>query len=128
MSFDGVVAGQSFDSQPVSWSPNAVVPDVVDGPSLNSQSSPPSFRTVGLLQNERNGAGSLLMSEAGIANKLADKNSMKGFQVVTIESVAGEVDIFTTTTGNLKIISLEHMKKVDKQCYCGKHRSLRQRD
>merc|ERR1711972_257141 len=35
---------------------------------------------------------------------------MEGFQVVTMESVVGEIDIFTTTTGNFKIITLE-MKK-----------------
>merc|ERR1712094_104008 len=37
---------------------------------------------------------------------------MEGFQVVTLESVVGEIDIFTTTTGNFKIITLEHMKKM----------------
>merc|ERR1712080_202015 len=35
---------------------------------------------------------------------------MEGFQVATLESVAGEVDIFISTTGNYKIIRLEHMK------------------
>merc|ERR1712054_269440 len=35
---------------------------------------------------------------------------MEGFQVVTLESVVGEIDIFTTTTGNFRIITLEHMK------------------
>merc|ERR1712113_1014811 len=29
---------------------------------------------------------------------------MEGFQVVTLESVVGEIDIFTTATGNFKII------------------------
>merc|ERR1712244_177658 len=37
---------------------------------------------------------------------------MEGFQVVTIEEVVGEVDIFTSATGNFKIITLEHMKKM----------------
>merc|ERR1712211_219514 len=37
---------------------------------------------------------------------------MEGFQVVTLESVVGEIDIFTTTTGNFNIITLEHMKKM----------------
>merc|ERR1711972_591743 len=37
---------------------------------------------------------------------------MEGFQVVTIEEVGGEVDIFTSATGNFKIITLEHMKKM----------------
>merc|ERR1712216_659536 len=34
---------------------------------------------------------------------------MEGFQVVTLESVVGEMDIFVTTTGNYDIIRLEHM-------------------
>merc|ERR1719283_405622 len=37
---------------------------------------------------------------------------MEGFQVVTMESVVGEIDIFTSATGNYKIITLEHMKKI----------------
>merc|ERR1712127_19773 len=36
---------------------------------------------------------------------------MEGFQVVTLESV-GEIDIFTSATGNFNIITLEHMKKM----------------
>merc|ERR1711985_164778 len=35
---------------------------------------------------------------------------MEGFQVATLESVVGEMDIFVTTTGNFNIIRLEHMK------------------
>ena len=37
---------------------------------------------------------------------------MEGFQVVTIEECVGEVDIFTSATGNFKIITLDHMKKM----------------
>ena len=33
-------------------------------------------------------------------------------QVVTIEECVGEVDIFTSATGNFKIITLDHMKKM----------------
>merc|ERR1711904_152727 len=36
---------------------------------------------------------------------------MEGFQVATLESVVGEMDIFVTTTGNFNIIRLEHMQK-----------------
>merc|ERR1712137_1412778 len=32
--------------------------------------------------------------------------------VVTLESVVGEIDIFTSATGNYKIITLELMKKM----------------
>merc|ERR1712217_493227 len=44
---------------------------------------------------------------------------MEGFQVVTLESVVGEVDIFTTTTGNKDIITLEHMKKMKNNAIVG---------
>merc|ERR1712115_144116 len=44
---------------------------------------------------------------------------MEGFQVVTIESVLNEVDIFVTTTGNFKIITLEHMKKMKNNAIVG---------
>merc|ERR1712070_488594 len=44
---------------------------------------------------------------------------MEGFQVVTMESVVSEVDIFVTTTGNFKIITLEHMKKMKNNAIVG---------
>merc|ERR1739849_76505 len=44
---------------------------------------------------------------------------MEGFQVVTMESVVGEIDIFITTTGNFKIITLEHMKKMKNNAIVG---------
>jgi len=39
--------------------------------------------------------------------------------VVTMEEVIGEIDIFTTTTGNFKIITLEHMKKMKNNAIVG---------
>merc|ERR1711959_606430 len=44
---------------------------------------------------------------------------MEGFQVAKIESVVGEIDIFITTTGNFKIITLEHMKKMKNNAIVG---------
>mgnify|MGYP003973307961 CR=1 FL=1 len=41
--------------------------------------------------------------------------AMEGFKVVTIESVASEVDIFVTATGNASIISYTHMNKMKDQ-------------
>merc|ERR1719378_1300794 len=38
---------------------------------------------------------------------------------VTIEEVVGEVDIFTSATGNFKIITLEHMKKMKNNAIIG---------
>merc|ERR1712097_97438 len=43
----------------------------------------------------------------------------EGFQVVALESVVGEIDIITTTTGNFKIITLEHMKKMKNNAIVG---------
>merc|ERR1719246_349463 len=47
------------------------------------------------------------------------KMSISPFQVVTLDSVVGEIDIFTTTTGNFKIITLEHMKKMKNNAIVG---------
>merc|ERR1712205_81269 len=44
---------------------------------------------------------------------------MEGFQVVAIESVLNEVDIFVTTTGNYDIIRLEHMQKMKNNAIVG---------
>merc|ERR1711879_206221 len=44
---------------------------------------------------------------------------MEGFQVVKMESVVGEIDIFVSTTGNKDIIRLEHMKKMKNNAIVG---------
>merc|ERR1712138_137173 len=44
---------------------------------------------------------------------------MEGFQVATMESVVGEVDIFVSTTGNHRIIRLEHMQKMKNNAIVG---------
>merc|ERR1712109_298677 len=44
---------------------------------------------------------------------------MEGFQVVTMESVVGEIDIFTSATGNYDIITLEHMKSMKNNAIVG---------
>jgi len=44
---------------------------------------------------------------------------MEGFQVVKMESVVGEIDIFTSATGNFNIITLEHMKKMKNNAIVG---------
>merc|ERR1712039_919816 len=44
---------------------------------------------------------------------------MEGFQVVTLDSVVGEIDIFTTTTGNFNIITVEHMSKMKNNAIVG---------
>merc|ERR1711970_882264 len=44
---------------------------------------------------------------------------MEGFQVATMESVVGEIDIFVSTTGNHRIIRLEHMQKMKNDAVVG---------
>jgi adenosylhomocysteinase len=41
--------------------------------------------------------------------------SMEGFEVKTVEDTLGEGNIYVTATGNLDIITLEHMKKMKDQ-------------
>merc|ERR1711901_10120 len=43
----------------------------------------------------------------------------EGFQVVTMEECVGDIDIFTTATGNFNIITLEHMKKMKNNAIVG---------
>merc|ERR1712166_1005416 len=44
---------------------------------------------------------------------------MEGFQVVTMDAIVGDIDIFVTTTGNFNIITLEHMKKMKNNAIVG---------
>merc|ERR550537_972950 len=44
---------------------------------------------------------------------------MEGFQVVTMEECVGDIDIFTSATGNFNIITLEHMKKMKNNAIVG---------
>jgi len=44
---------------------------------------------------------------------------MEGFQVATMEDVVGEIDIFTSATGNFNIITIEHMKKMKNNAIIG---------
>merc|ERR1711869_135343 len=47
------------------------------------------------------------------------KACMEGFQVATMEEVVGEIDIFVSTTGNFKIITLESMNKMKNNAIVG---------
>jgi adenosylhomocysteinase len=44
---------------------------------------------------------------------------MEGFQVVTMEECVGEIDIFTSATGNFNIITLDHMKRMKNNAIVG---------
>jgi adenosylhomocysteinase len=41
--------------------------------------------------------------------------AMEGFEVTTVEDTLGRADIYVTTTGNVDIITLEHMRKMKDQ-------------
>jgi adenosylhomocysteinase len=41
--------------------------------------------------------------------------AMEGYEVTTIEDTLGRGDIYVTTTGNIDVITLEHMKKMKDQ-------------
>jgi len=57
------------------------------------------------------GSGSRVMiTEIDPINAL--QACMEGFQVVTIEDVVSEIDIFTSATGNKGIITKDHMRKM----------------
>merc|ERR1712029_902769 len=44
---------------------------------------------------------------------------MQGYQVVTMEDVISEADVFITTTGNKDIITCEHMSKMKNNAIVG---------
>jgi len=64
------------------------------------------------------GAGARVMI-AEIDPICALQACMEGFQVAALESVVGEIDIFTTTTGNFNIITVDHMKKMKNNAIVG---------
>merc|ERR1711901_9526 len=43
----------------------------------------------------------------------------EGFQVVTMEECVGDIDIFTSATGNFNIITLDHMSKMKNNAIVG---------
>jgi adenosylhomocysteinase len=45
--------------------------------------------------------------------------AMEGFQVVTLEQVVSEIDIFITTTGNFNVLRFDHMKKMKNNAIVG---------
>ncbi|MBQ7395777.1 MAG: adenosylhomocysteinase [Lentisphaeria bacterium] len=61
----------------------------------------------------RNERGRVLVTEVDPICAL--QACMAGFQVVTVEDALPYADIYVTTTGNCRIITLEHMKKMKDQ-------------
>merc|ERR1712070_1156727 len=64
------------------------------------------------------GSGSRVMiTEIDPINAL--QACMEGYEVVTIEQVVDQVDIFVSATGNKDIITLDHMKKMKNNAIVG---------
>merc|ERR1719271_690639 len=64
------------------------------------------------------GAGARVMvTEIDPINAL--QSCMEGYQVVRMEDVIGEIDIFVSTTGNFNIIMASHMQKMKNNAIVG---------
>ena len=64
----------------------------------------------GCAQSLRGQGARVIVTEIDPINAL--QAAMEGYEVNTLESVVGEVDIFVTATGNANIITVDHMAKM----------------
>lgn len=67
----------------------------------------------GCAQSLRGQGARVIVTEIDPINAL--QAAMEGYEVTTVEETLGRADIYVTTTGNLKVITLEHMKKMKDQ-------------
>lgn len=67
----------------------------------------------GCAQSLRGQGARVIVTEIDPINAL--QAAMEGYEVTTIEETLGRGDIYVTTTGNFKVITLEHMKKMKDQ-------------
>src|SRR2546426_1739773 len=67
----------------------------------------------GCAQSLRGQGARVVITEIDPINAL--QAAMEGFEVTTVEDTLGRGDIYVTTTGNVDIITLEHMKKMKDQ-------------
>jgi adenosylhomocysteinase len=67
----------------------------------------------GSAQSLRGMGARVIVTEIDPINAL--QAAMEGFEVTTVEDTLGRGDIYVTTTGNLDIITLEHMQKMKDQ-------------
>ena len=54
--------------------------------------------------------------------------AMEGYEVVTMDEAAARGDIFVTATGNVDVITIEHMRAMKTPRHRLQYRSFRQRD
>src|SRR5437016_10853479 len=67
----------------------------------------------GSAQSLRGMGARIMVTEIDPINAL--QAAMEGYQVTTVEDTLGLGDIYVTTTGNVDIITLDHMKKMKDQ-------------
>lgn len=67
----------------------------------------------GCAQSLRGQGARVIVTEIDPINAL--QAAMEGYEVTTVEDTLGRGDIYVTTTGNFKVITLEHMKKMKDQ-------------
>lgn len=67
----------------------------------------------GSAQSLRGQGARVIVTEIDPINAL--QAAMEGYEVTTVEETLGRGDIYVTTTGNFKVITLEHMKKMKDQ-------------
>merc|ERR1712149_85781 len=65
------------------------------------------------------GKRAMILGYGDVGKGCALQACMEGFQVAAMESIVGEVDIFISSTGNFKIITLEHMKNMKNNAIVG---------
>ena len=67
----------------------------------------------GSAQSLRNNGARVIITEIDPINAL--QAAMEGYQVTTVEDTLGWADIYVTTTGNVDIITFDHMSKMKDQ-------------
>src|SRR3569833_1639074 len=82
----------------------------------------------GSAQSLRGMCARVIVTEIDPINAL--QAAMEGYEVTTIEDTLGRGDIYVTTTGNVDIITLEHMQKMKDQaivCNIGQNKNEKQK-
>ena len=67
----------------------------------------------GSAQSLKGQGARVIVTEVDPINAL--QAAMEGFEVTTVEDTLGRADLYVTTTGNLDVITIEHMKKMKDQ-------------
>jgi adenosylhomocysteinase len=71
----------------------------------------------GCAQSLRGQGARVIVTEVDPINAL--QAAMEGYEVTTLEDTLGRGDIYVTTTGNVDVITVEHMSKMkDQACVC----------